>query len=183
MDKSRYKRPPDVDEALSSMLWTPYDQAASSSSSSLSTDSLTDDEREREKRKQNRYSNPLPNSLNCWNSYVSNVHPTSLRYSFPFYGNYMSPLPIPQTNSTMKLIYTPHENDNMDTTAITLPAKSTSSLSIGAFKNLTTKRSESADIDKYCDGNSINTLNYPTSMVHSFTDEFYQYQVMKILLL
>ncbi|KAG5670637.1 hypothetical protein PVAND_000885 [Polypedilum vanderplanki] len=97
MDKSRFKRPPDVDEALSSMLWTPYDQTASNISSS-STDSLSDDEREREKRKLNRYSNPLPSSLNWWNSHVTNIHPTSLRYSFPFYGNYLPPLPHTTNN-------------------------------------------------------------------------------------
>lgn len=86
MDKSRYKRPPDVNEALSSMLWTPYDQA---------TDSLSDDEREREKRKFNRHSNPLPSSLNWWNSHVPSIHPaSSLRYSFPFPGNC-----VPSTNN------------------------------------------------------------------------------------
>lgn len=123
MDKSRYKRPPDVNEALSSMLWTPYDQTTNISSSS--TDSLSDDEREREKRKFNRHSNPLPSSLNWWNSHVPNIHPTSsLRYSFPFYGNC-----VPSMN-----------NNNSN--------------NVSSDAGMTT-----------------------TTMVRSFTDDFYQYQV------
>jgi len=116
MDKSRFKRPPDVDEALSSMLWTPYDQTANTS------DSLSDDEREREKRKLNRYSNPLPSSLNLWNSHVTNIHPTSLRYSFPFHENYLPPLPPSQhACKTITTIYPPHDNDNINAPTLTSP--------------------------------------------------------------
>lgn len=120
MDKSRYKRPPDVEAALSSMLWTPYDQ----------TDSLSDDEREREKRKLNRYSNPLPSSLNWWNSHVGS--PSTLRYSYPFHGNC-----VPSTSSAS------------GQTQINTPSSYTTAAT--------------------------------TTMVHSFTDDFYQYQVIKIL--
>jgi hypothetical protein len=139
MDKSRSKRPPDVNEALSSMLWTPYDQAANTSSSS--SDSLTDDERQRGERKLNRYSNPLPNSLNWWNS-----PGVSSRYSFPYCGSYV-PSPL-STNS------------------------SSSSAS-------TAKQTVSTTIDVCNHGRAINTSTFSTTMVHSFTDDFYQYQVIK----
>lgn len=176
MDKSRYKRPPDVDEALSSMLWTPYDQTVNTSSSS--TDSLSDDEREREKRKLNRYSNPLPSSLNWWNSHVSNIHPTSLRYSFPFYGNYLPPLPQQQQQQQQQ--YIPHDNDNMTASSLTSPTAS--SLSIGTSSTVTAKRLAlgTLDMDNNSNGHNVNTSQYPTTMVHSFTDDFYQYQVIKI---
>jgi hypothetical protein len=119
MDKSRYKRPPDVEAALSSMLWTPYDQTNAS-------DSLSDDEREREKRKLNRYSSPLPSSLNWWNSHVGS--PSTLRYSYPF-----------------------HENS---------PSSSSGQTQINTQSSYTQAAT--------------------TTMVHSFTDDFYQYQVIKI---
>jgi len=182
MDKSRYKRPPDVDEALSSMLWTPYDQTVNTSSSS--TDSLSDDEREREKRKLNRYSNPLPSSLNWWNSHVSNIHPTSLRYSFPFYGNYLPPLPQQHqqysSNIPTTITYTPHDNDNMTTSSLTSPTAS--SLSIGTSSTVTAKRLalSTLDMDINSNGHNVNTSQYPATMAHSFTDDFYQYQVIKI---
>ncbi|KAL7025160.1 hypothetical protein ACKWTF_013371 [Chironomus riparius] len=179
MDKSRYKRPPDVDEALSSMLWTPYDQTVNTSSSS--TDSLSDDEREREKRKLNRYSNPLPSSLNWWNSHVSNIHPTSLRYSFPFNGNYLPPLPQQQqqqysSNTATTITCTPHDNDNMTASSLTSPTAS--SLSIGTSSTVTAKRLSSGtlDMDNNSNGHNVNTSQYPTTMIHSFTDDFYQYQ-------
>lgn len=124
MDKSRYKRPPDVEAALSSMLWTPYDHTTNTS------DSLSDDEREREKRKLNRYSNPLPSSLNCWNSHVGSS--STLRYSYPYHGNC-----IPSTSSSG------------GQTQINTPSSYTTAAT--------------------------------TTMVHSFTDDFYQYQVIKIL--
>jgi hypothetical protein len=137
MDKSRFKRPPDVDEALSSMLWTPYDQPTHISSSS--TDSLSDDEREREKRKLNRHSNPLPSSLNWWNSPVTTINPALLRYSFPFYGNYLPPQPHPD-----------------HTTATDTGGGQTTPLNTSSY-----------------------ALSSPP-MAHSFTDDFYHYQVIKI---
>lgn len=138
MDKSRYKRPPDVNEALSSMLWTPYDQTTTNNTFCSSNDSLSDDEREREKRKFNRHSNPLPSSLNWWNSHVPSIHPpSSLRYSFPFSGNC-----VPSTNN----------NNN------------SSIRSVAGQAQINTSSTYST-----------------TTMVHSFTDEFYQYQVIKIL--
>lgn len=146
MDKSRSKRPPDVNEALSSMLWTPYERTANISSSS---DSLTDDERQRGQRKLNRYSNPLPNSnsLNWWNSsHISTAQPMALRYSFPYYGNYFPSHPT---------------NDSV--------ASAT-----------TTKRTVSTTIDVGNHGQTINTSTFSTTMVHSFTDDFYQYQVIKV---
>jgi hypothetical protein len=137
MDKSRSKRPPDVNEALSSMLWTPYDQPANTSSSS---DSLTDDERLRGQKKLNRFSNPLPNSLNWWNNQVA-----ASRYSFPHSGSY---IPTLSTN--------------------------------GNFSSATTtKRTVSATIDVCNHGQAINTSTFSTTMVHSFTDDFYHYQVIK----
>lgn len=148
MEKSRSKRPPDVNEALSSMLWTPYDQTANTSSS---TDSLTDDERQRGERKLNRYSNPLPNSLNWWNSSIPSSHPMTLRYSFPYYGNYL-PSHLPNNDD---------DDDNFASTT-------------------TTKRTISTTIDVGNHGQTINTSTFSTTMVHSFTDDFYQYQVIKI---
>jgi hypothetical protein len=149
MDKSRYKRPPDVNEALSSMLWTPYDQTTAvvqSSASSSSTDSLSDDERERERRKFNRHSNPLPSSLNWWNSHVANVHQhpqsSSLRYSFPFYGN-------------------------------CVPSISNNSGGVGVSES---NRSAAGQTHI----NTSSTTNTTTTMVHSFTDDFYQYQYQVI---
>lgn len=143
MDKTRLKRPQDVDEALSSMLWTPYDQAANTSSS---YDSLTEDERQRGERKLNRYSNPLPNSLNFWNSSIPSSQSLSLRYSFPYYESHISPL---------------SSRDNF--------ASATA-----------TKRTISATIDVGNQGRTINTSTFSTTMVHSFTDDFHQYQVIKI---
>lgn len=143
MDKARSKRPPDVNEALSSMLWTPYDQAANTSSYS---DSLTDDERQRGERKLNRYSNPLPNSLNWWNSHTPHPQPMAVRYSFPYYGNYFP------SHAT---------NDNFSSTT-------------------TTKRTVSTTIDVGNHGQTINTSTFSTTMVHSFTDDFYRYQVIKV---
>lgn len=142
MDKSsRSKRPPDVNEALSSMLWTPYDQTTNASSSS---DSLTEEEKQRGERKLNRYSNPLPNSLNWWNSHVQSSQPVALRYSFPYYGNHH----LPTTN-------------NFATSA-------------------TTKRTVSTSIDVSGNhGATINTSTFSNAMVHSFTDDFYRYQVIK----
>lgn len=141
MDKPRSKRPPDVNEALSSMLWTPYDETANTSSSA---DSLTDDERQRGERKLNRYSNPLPNSLNWWNSsHIPSPSSAALRYSFPYYGNYLP------------------ESDNFSSTT-------------------TTKRTISTTIDVGNHGQTFNTSTFSTTMVHSFTDDFYQYQVIKI---
>jgi hypothetical protein len=139
MDKSRSKRPPDVNEALSSMLWTPYDQTANTSSSS--SDSLTDEERQRGERKFNRYSNPLPNSMNWWNS-----PGVSSRYSFPYCGSYV-PSPLSAT-------------DNFSATP-------------------TAKRAVSTAVDVCHHGRAISTSTFSTSMVHSFTDDFYQYQVIK----
>jgi hypothetical protein len=145
MDKSRLKRPPDVNEALSSMLWTPYDQNQTANTSS-SSDSLTDDERQRGERKLNRYSNPLPNSLNWWNSPVPTSQSMTLRYSFPYYGNYLPP------NSA---------SDNFASTT-------------------TTKRTISTTIDVGSHEQTFNTSTFSTTMVHSFTDDFYHYQVIKI---
>lgn len=141
MDKPRSKRPPDVNEALSSMLWTPYDEAANTSSSSA--DSLTEDERQRGQRKLNRYSNPLPNSLNWWNSQIPTQQPMALRYSFPYCGDYLP------------------TNDNFSSTT-------------------TTKRTISTTIDVGNHGQTINTSTFSTTMVHSFTDDFHHYQVIKI---
>lgn len=139
MDKSRSKRPPDVNEALSSMLWTPYDQTTMASSS---TDSFTDEERQRGERKLNRYSNPLPNSLNWWNSHVQSSQPMALRYSFPYYGDHLPP---------------------------------TSNFA----SSTTTKRVVTASIDASNHGPTINTSTFSNAMVHSFTDDFYRYQVIK----
>jgi hypothetical protein len=142
MDKPRSKRPPDVNEALSSMLWTPYDETANTSSSSANA--LTDDERQRGERKLNRYSNPLPNSLNWWNSsHIPDSQPMALRYSFPYCGNYLP------------------TSDSFSSTT-------------------TTKRTISTTIDVGNHGQTINTSTFSTTMVHSFTDDFYQYQVIKI---
>lgn len=118
MEKPRSRRPPDVDEALSSMLWTPYEQSDSSDSS---TDMDLDE------RKAKRFSHPLPNSCIWWtgNGHVQN--PVTMRYSFPYYGNYL-PLSYPNNQSNAK-------NDNDMAAATT------------------------------------------SNMVHSFTDEFLQYQV------
>ena len=141
MDKIRSKRPPDVDEALSSMLWTPYDEKANNSSSA---DSLSDYERHQGERKLNRYSNPLPNSLNWWNSPMTN---NTLRYSFPYCGNYI-----------------PTSDDCSSSSSTT-----------------TTKRTISTTIDVGNHGHTINTSTFSTTMVHSFTDDFCHYQVIKIL--
>lgn len=93
MEKSNCKRPPDVNEALSSMLWTPYERPVqtSSSSSSSSIESLYVEEQER--KRFNRQSNPLPNSMNWWNNPNQpdpQQHPSN-RYSFPYYGNFFPP--------------------------------------------------------------------------------------------
>lgn len=142
MDQPRSKRPPDVNEALSSMLWTPYDRSANTSSS---CDSLTEDERQRGERKLNRYSNPLPNSLNWWNSHIQQTQPMALRYSFPCYGNY-----FPSHAA----------NNNFSST-------------------IAAKRTVSKTIDVGNHGQTINTSTFSTTMVHSLTDDFYHYQVIK----
>lgn len=143
MDKPRTKRPPDVDEALSSMLWTPYDQTASTSSS----DSLSDEDRNNDKKRFNRYSNPLPNSCNWWTGSSKVQNPLTLRYSFPYenyYGNY-----LPQ-----------HPNNN-ETYHATTTTKKIISTNISSFEQ------------------AINTSSTISTLVHSFTDDFYQYQVIK----
>lgn len=154
MDKPRSKRPPDVNEALSSMLWTPYDQSAATSSSS--NDSLSDDERHKGEKKLNRYSNPLPSSLNWWNNHqnVPSPHPLTLRYSFPYYGNFLAQ-PSPSCYTT---------NDNIHHSTATATAA---------------KRTISTTVELGNHGQAINTSTFSTTMVHSFTDDFYQYQVIK----
>lgn len=134
MEKSRSKRPHDVDEALSSMLWTPYDR-----NNSTSSDSLSDYEDDVEKVK--RYSNPLPNSCNWWTGNNKIQNPLTNRYSFPYYGNYLPPT---RSNSshTVKTI----------------------SSAVGPT------------VEPGYTINSSNTSSNST-LVHSFTDEFLQYQV------
>ena len=122
MENPRSRRPPDVEEALFSILWTPYEQSASS-------DSSTDEEIE---RKAKRYSNPLPNSCNWWTGNNQVQNPVTMRYSFPYYGNYL-PLSYPNNNE----VYVPSSNNNSATTS---------------------------------------------NMVHSFTDDFLQYQVKRFMM-
>lgn len=164
MEKSNMKRPPDVNEAISSMLWTPYEQSMQTSSSdspssstvSSSTESFSDDEQlleEQRRRLFNRRSNPLPNSLNWWNSQSQNhynhepehqQHPitTSSRYSFPYYGNY-----LPSSR---------HFNTPL------------------ASKQIVGDDNRHGQIIIH------NTLPFQPTMVHSFTDDFYRFQVINI---
>jgi hypothetical protein len=73
----------------------------------------------------------------------------TLRYSFPYYGNY-----LPSSPAT---------SDNF------------------ASSTTTTKRTISTTIDVgNHHGPTINTSTFSTTMVHSFTDDFYQYQVIKV---
>lgn len=132
MEKSRSKHPHDVDEALSSMLWTPYDR-----NNSTSSDSLSDYEDDAHVK---RYSNPLPNSCNWWTGNNKIQNPVTNRYSFPYYGNYIPPTKA-NAYHTVKTI--------------------SSAVSPNAEQN-------------YHNNSSSNST--PT-MVHSFTDDFLQYQV------
>jgi len=53
---------------------------------------------------------------------------------------------------------------------------------MGGSTTITTKRivSEALDIDNNSNGHPVNATDYSTAVVHSFTDDFYQYQVIKI---
>lgn len=79
MDRSR--RPIDVEEALSSMLWTPYERTPSISSSD-------EDEKLPIRNIQPlRYSYPTAPLQNVGRENKQNFN-ESMRYSFPYYGNF-----------------------------------------------------------------------------------------------
>jgi hypothetical protein len=155
MEKSNLKRPPDVNEALSSMLWTPYERTTqtSSSSSSSSIESLYVEEQQRrllieeQRRRFNRQSNPLPNSMNWWNNQQHEQSTTTSRYSFPYYGNY-----FPSSR---------HLNNN----------------NINFTSSSTSKQTISSSIES---GNCHEQIIIQPAFVHSLTtDDFYRYQVIK----
>lgn len=149
MEKSNLKRPPDVNEALSSMLWTPYERPTqtSSSSSSSSIESLYVEEQQRrliieqQKRRFNRHSNPLPNSMNSW--WNNQQQQTTSRYSFPHYGNN-----LPSSR---------HSNNNF--------TSSTSKQTISSYM-------ESGNCHEQI-------VIQPTLVHSITTDDFYRYQVIK----
>lgn len=158
MEKSNLKRPPDVNEALSSMLWTPYERPiqTSSSSSSSSIESLYVEEQQRrllieeQRRRFNRQSNPLPNSMNWWNNQQQHEQTTTTtsRYSFPYYGNY-----FPSSR---------HLNNN----------------NINFTSSSNSKQTISSSIES---GNCHEQIiQIQPALVHSLTtDDFYRYQVIK----
>lgn len=140
MDRTRCKRPSDVNEALSSMLWTPYDDVAGTS---VSTDGLTDDERRRGERKFQRYSNPLPSSIHWPNTHATCSQSMTMKYSFPFNGNCFP-----------------------------------SDVSLHNFPSTATKRTVSKTITERNYGQTFNTSMFEPTIVRSFTDDFYHYQVI-----
>lgn len=76
METMRSKRPSDFNEALSSMLWTPYDNSASTSTS---TDILASSVRQ---KSEHRYSNPLPTLIKWSNEHDSCSKSMRMKYSF-----------------------------------------------------------------------------------------------------
>lgn len=170
------KRPPDVNEAISSMLWTPYEQSmptsSDSPSSASSNNSLSEDDQlleQQRRRLHNRRSNPLPNSLNWWNSSGSQNHynqqpehlqhpiTTSARYSFPYCGNY---LPSSRHFNTTAMPQQQHQLASKPTT-------------IDVDGNLHRP---------IIDSSALPFQPPPPPMVHSFTDDFYRFQVIKDVL-
>lgn len=207
MDRSR--RPPDVEEALSSMLWTPYQRTPSISSSS-SASSLSDIMhvnnvgisptrlKFRRPSVKHKTTNPLgsnnirptirkgnPNNYTYYynhadyHQYQQQQHhhqqqqqPTSLNdYNFG----------LNNQNNVEKGIFFNPDNNNLQyilPTYISLPSSSSSSsppLS-GSTENGMVKMNETIGV-----GVKSQIQTSPTTaMVHSFTDNFLQYQVMSI---
>lgn len=140
MDRTRYKRPSDVNEALSSMLWTPYDNVTKTSKS---TEKLTNDEYRTADKKYHRYSNPVTSSIHWSNTHVTYSQAMTMKYSFP--------------------------NENC------VP----SDVSLHNFASATTiKQAVSKAMTERNFGQILNTSLFEPTIVRSFTEDFYHYQVI-----
>lgn len=190
----RHRRPPDVEEALSSMLWTPYQCSPSDSS---------DEETECNLRARNTTANKLQSKITATDLYsITDQHLYSkpIRYRSNFASNYG--YFVPKTYNSLHCELPSYEHVEKE--------RSFSRYFFAGF-NTSTNHSNSIAIDNANNnyngngnGNSTrfsgchsnnNNANCPsngiymihehskcaTSMVHSFTDDFLQYQVNKSL--
>lgn len=87
MENSRSKPPPGVEEALSSMLWTPYPEQSESSSSS------DESEKETQKRRKRPLTWGYSGSTSDMNYHQKSPFSISSRFSYPSY--YTAPTFIP----------------------------------------------------------------------------------------
>lgn len=136
----RNRRPPDVEEALSSMLWTPYQRTPTDTSDEDDADTSTD-------RSQRFRKTGI--------SIVSqNVYTPTVSYPSTF---------IPNCNQFYPKSF------------------SSSNSQLPSYEHIEKERSYCNLSNTY--GNRLQTNvypaygEYPSNMVHSFTDDFIQYQV------
>lgn len=132
----RNRRPPDVEEALSSMLWTPYQRT--------STDTSDEDDADTSVDRSNRF-RKTGISIVSQNVYA----PTFIPSCSQFY-----PKSFSSSNSQLPS----YEHIEKERSYCTLT---------NAYGN----RSQNSVFPSYDE--------YSTNMVHSFTDDFIQYQVIK----
>lgn len=161
----RTRPPPDVEQALSSMLWTPYDRTSSESSSDETDDVdepiVLNDCKRRPSNNPDAiyYRRPVSDGCNKWwipsgDKTTASYNPSS-RYSFPLNFNYYHP-PVP------------------------IPAVTYHSSSMATANRINTTPTASTAVIN--DNNFMSFMIPPraevqtTSMVHSFTDNFVQYQ-------
>lgn len=181
----RHRRPaPDVEEALSSMLWTPYERTPPESS----------DDDEPIPSKPSSHSNRLPRPT----SYVEPQHPTSshlypapIRYLQRWSHHTTTPL-LPITHLAPNLHFGINNGGAQSTPSpySSLPSYESveqerlhhhSSSSVSATKRAGEGRAAETEagiylISPYAVNNNNVEVNFRAHLVHSFTDDFAQYR-------
>lgn len=205
----RNRRPPDVEEALSSMLWTPYQRSPSDSSDEetesnfrmhgasklhtkiVNTDlySITNQQYSKPVRYRGNFTSNygyfVPktyNSLNCELPTYEHIEKEQSFSSYFFHGfNANRVTNTANTSNSTAIDRT--TNNNSYNNGI---CNNNNSIS-GSCSTNNNNNNYNSHINANCPSNGIYMIHEhskcPTSMVHSFTDDFLQYQVGSFLFL
>lgn len=214
----RNRRPPDVDEALSSMLWTPYQRTPSDSSDDENFEAKTRTKSQMKSRftvpdlysitEQHLYAKPIRypnscattnygyfmpksyNSLNCQLPSYEHIEKERTRRRFSEYfltSNRMTgenePIDMGATRNNGNVN---SNNNNNHTTINNNYNNNTHYTTIAGNNNDNYNSATNYTLDNNSNNNCLSNgifllqqqSKYPTSMVHSFTDNFLQHEVM-----
>lgn len=166
----RNRRPPDVEEALSSMLWTPYQRTPIDSSDEEDGPKNCNKSKASNENCNNNMNNLYSATTASAHATECNFYKPSIRYHSSFMSNYGRFMPKSYNSCNRQL--PSYENIEKER----------------AFHSLTNGYGIGAGPIAACATNGIYLIPAystctatTTTMVHSFTDNFIEYQVKKLL--